>query len=50
MRMISAIRKEMQVEVSVKTLFELTTIDALAKYIHINNDDLDDEDSTTIEL
>jgi acyl carrier protein len=50
MRMISAIRKEMQVEVSVRTLFELTTIDALAKYIHINHDDLDDEDSTTIEL
>lgn len=50
MRMISAIRKEMQVEVSVRTLFELTTIDALAKYININNDDLEDEDSTTIEL
>ena len=35
MRMISAIRKEMQVEVSVRTLFELTTINALAKYINI---------------
>ena len=36
MRLISAVRKELKVEVGIGTFFELLTIEELANYIKIN--------------
>jgi acyl carrier protein len=40
MRALSVMRKEMDVEISVKTFFQLGTIDAVAKYIRVNRTNL----------
>jgi acyl carrier protein len=49
MRVISLIRKEMEVEIAIQDLFEFTTINDLSKYLEIQRK-TSDEDSREFEL
>jgi len=43
MRMAAAIRNQMNLEVSVKDIFQLTTIEAIARYIKVNQNNFPPE-------
>ncbi|RBL90135.1 non-ribosomal peptide synthase/polyketide synthase [Chitinophaga flava] len=51
-RLLSTVRKKFQVEVAVRTFFQLATIEQLARYVKVNQEDTtdDDEDLETITL
>jgi acyl carrier protein len=49
MRVLSAIKKELKVDMSIKDLFQYTTINDLGEYIEMEFDFTREFDSTTLE-
>ena len=50
-RLVSAIRKELEIELAIKDVFEFTTVSSLAKYLEIKlNINVEAGDTTESEL